>query len=139
MKYFDSCFSGCLLAGFPIVHLIKMNQPFQSHNCNSGRLNRIPLSSLLRSCPVCVTSGREMENRLLITVCMHACCMLSRSSHVQLFVTLWTVARQAPLSMGFSKQEYRSEYHALLQGICLTKESKPCLLCLLYWQASSLP
>ena len=27
-------------------------------------------------------------------------------SHVQLFVTLWTVAHQAPLSMGFSRQEY---------------------------------
>ena len=29
-------------------------------------------------------------------------------SHVQLFVTPWTVARQAPLSMGISKQEYWS-------------------------------
>ena len=27
-------------------------------------------------------------------------------SHVLLFATLWTVARQAPLSMGFSRQEY---------------------------------
>ena len=36
-------------------------------------------------------------------------CMLSRFSHVQLFVTLWTVAHQAPLSMGFSRQEYWSE------------------------------
>ena len=32
--------------------------------------------------------------------------MLSRFSHVRLFVTLWTVACQAPLSMGFSRQEY---------------------------------
>ena len=29
-------------------------------------------------------------------------------SCVQLFATLWTVARQAPLSMGFSRQEYWS-------------------------------
>ena len=29
-------------------------------------------------------------------------------SPVWLFATLWTVARQAPLSMGFSKQEYWS-------------------------------
>ena len=29
-------------------------------------------------------------------------------SHVQLFATPWTVARQAPLSMGFSRQEYWS-------------------------------
>ena len=30
-------------------------------------------------------------------------------SHVQLFATPWTVACQAPLSMGFSRQEYWSE------------------------------
>ena len=29
-------------------------------------------------------------------------------SHVQLFVMLWTVAHQAPPSMGFSRQEYWS-------------------------------
>ena len=34
--------------------------------------------------------------------------MLSRFSHVRLFATLWTVARQAPLSMRFSRQEYWS-------------------------------
>ena len=34
--------------------------------------------------------------------------MLSRFSHVQLFATLWTVACQAPLSIGFSRQEYWS-------------------------------
>ena len=32
-------------------------------------------------------------------------CMLSHFSHVLLFVTLWTIARQAPLSMEFSSQE----------------------------------
>ena len=35
-------------------------------------------------------------------------CMLSHFSHVRLFVTPWTVARQIPLSMGFSRQEYCS-------------------------------
>ena len=34
--------------------------------------------------------------------------MLSHVSHVQLFATLGTVAHQAPLSMGFSRQEYWS-------------------------------
>ena len=29
-------------------------------------------------------------------------------SHIQLFATPWTVAHQAPLSMGFSRQEYWS-------------------------------
>ena len=35
-------------------------------------------------------------------------CVLSCFSGVRLFVTLWTVAGQAPLSMGFSWQEYWS-------------------------------
>ena len=34
--------------------------------------------------------------------------MLSSFSRVQLFAMLWTVACQAPLSMGFSRQEYWS-------------------------------
>ena len=34
--------------------------------------------------------------------------MLSCFSHVQLFATLWTIALQASLSMGFSRQEYWS-------------------------------
>ena len=34
--------------------------------------------------------------------------MLSRFSHVQHFATLWTVACQAPLFMGFFMQEYWS-------------------------------
>ena len=35
-------------------------------------------------------------------------CVLSHFRHAWLFVTLWTAARQAPLSMGFSRQEYWS-------------------------------
>ena len=36
--------------------------------------------------------------------------MLSRFSCVQLFLTLWTIAHQASLSMGFSRQEYWSGF-----------------------------
>ena len=32
--------------------------------------------------------------------------LLSQISHVQTFATLWIVAHQAPLSMGFSRQQY---------------------------------
>ena len=38
-------------------------------------------------------------------LCLPAC-MLSHFSHVQLFETQGTVAHQAPLSMGFSRQEH---------------------------------
>ena len=34
--------------------------------------------------------------------------LLGPFHHVRLFVTLWTAACQAPLSMGFSRQEYQS-------------------------------
>ena len=51
----------------------------------------------------------------------------------------WTKAHQAPLPMGFSRQEYWSGLHTLLQGIFLTQGSNPCLLHLLHWQAGSLP
>ena len=41
-----------------------------------------------------------------VYMCVYVCvCVLS---HVQLFVTSWTVARQALLSMGFFRQEYWS-------------------------------
>ena len=33
-------------------------------------------------------------------------CEMKSLSRVRLFVTPWTVAHQAPLSMGFSRQEY---------------------------------
>ena len=60
------------------------------------------------------------------------------------FVTLWSVGCQAPLSMGFSRQEYWSEKkkkntgvgcHFLHQGILLTQGSNPHLL---HWQVDSL-
>ena len=37
-------------------------------------------------------------------------CACSVASSVSLFVTPWTVARQAPLSMGFFRQEYWSGF-----------------------------
>ena len=64
--------------------------------------------------------------------------VLNHFSRVRLFATLWTVARQAPLSMGFSRQETGLGCHTLLQGIFLT-QGLNLHLCLLHWQAGSLP
>ena len=48
----------------------------------------------------------ETQNGLLNASSLDVCAQwLSR---VQLFATLWTVAHQAPLSMGFFRQEYWS-------------------------------
>ena len=54
-------------------------------------------------------------------------------------MTPWTAARQAPLSVGFSRQEYWSGCRALLQGLFPTQGSDLPLLHLLRWQAGSLP
>ena len=49
------------------------------------------------------------------------------------FVTSWTVAHQAPLCTGFSRQEYWSGLQVLLSpGIFLTQRLNPLLL---HWQA----
>ena len=60
-------------------------------------------------------------------------------SYVWLFVTLWAIALQAPLSAEFSRENTGVGCHFLLQGTFLTQESNPCVLHLLHWQADSLP
>ena len=50
---------------------------------------------------------------LSVCMCVHA----HMRAQFCLFVTLWTVAYQASLFMGFHRQEYWSGLHFLLQGI----------------------
>ena len=68
-------------------------------------------------------------------------CVLSLFSHVQLFVTPWTVALQAPLSIGYSRQEYWSGLPCTSPGELpdsgiesMSNPIKP-----MNWQAGSLP
>ena len=67
-------------------------------------------------------------------MCVHACVL----SCVQLFET-GTVARQTPLPVEFSSQEYWGGLPFPAPGISLTQGSNPRLLCLWHWQADSLP
>ena len=53
--------------------------------------------------------------------------MLSCFSLIQLFVNLWTIAHQAPLSMGSPGKNAGVGCCALLQGIFLTQGANPCL------------
>ena len=55
--------------------------------------------------------------------------LLIKSENVnQLFATPWTVAHQAHLSIGFSRQQFWSGCQSLLQGIFPTQGSNPSLL-----------
>ena len=79
----------------------------------------------------CSPRGRkesDMTERLNVTELMPVCC---HSSRVRLFVTPWTVARQAPLSMGLSRQEYWSGLPFPNPGILLTQGLNLPLMCLL--------
>ena len=65
--------------------------------------------------------------------------MLSHFSCVQLFATLWTIACQAPLSMGFSRQEYWSGLPYTSPGDLPDPGIQPASLNVLCWEASSFP
>ena len=69
---------------------------------------------------------------------LHAC-MLSHFNHVRLFVTLWTIACQGPLPMGFSRQEYWSGLLCLPPGDLPDTGTELVSLTSLHWQAGSLP
>ena len=64
------------------------------------------------------------------------CCCLVTKSRLTLFATLWTVAGQAPLSVGFSRQEYRRGL--LFPSPGDLPDNQESNLHLLHWQADSL-
>ena len=70
---------------------------------------------------------------------LYGVCVLSRFSRVQLFVTLWTVAHQAPLSMDSPGKNTGVGCHSLLQVIFPTQGLNLHFLHLLHWQAGSFP
>ena len=72
-----------------------------------------------------------------VCVCVHV--RTSMHSCIQLFATPWTAVYQAPLSMGFSNQEYWSGLPFPSPGILPTQGWNPHLLCLLHWKVDSLP
>ena len=77
-------------------------------------------AKLLQSCPTLCDSidgsppGSSvpgiLQARILewLAIFFSNACMLSHFSHIRLCATLWTAAHQAPLSTGFSRQEYWS-------------------------------
>ena len=74
------------------------------------------------------------------TECVCVCVCVCALSRVQLFVSPWTVRLPCQaLSMEFPRQEYWSELPCPPPGHLPTQGSELHLLCLLHWQAGSLP
>ena len=63
--------------------------------------------------------------------------VLSHFSHVQLFSILWTVACQAPLSMGILQARIQEQV-AISSPRGSSQALNTCLLCLLHWQVGYL-
>ena len=63
-------------------------------------------------------------------------CVLSQFSHVQLFVTPWTVAHRLLCPWNSPGKSTGVGFCALLQGLLVTQGSNPCLL---LWQLCYLP
>ena len=86
-----------------IIHTASKKSWEKTHmsGCQIHTLNN--LSNCILSCSIIICLNCFFR--------VHLCCYVhvpSHFSHVRLFATLWTVALQAPLSMGFSRQEYWS-------------------------------
>ena len=64
-------------------------------------------AQLYKTCQIVSTVAVQICTDHCFISLLHVC-VLSCFSQILILVTLWTVACQAPLSMGFSKQEYWS-------------------------------
>ena len=91
------------------------------------------------SCFLCWQLWIKLYKHSFLCVCvctctrMHACSCPQSLSHFWLFATPWTVARQVPLSMEFSRQEYWSRFpfpssEDLDPGIELASPESPALV-----------
>ena len=99
----------------------------QSYSTLCGRIDGSPPGSSVSG----ILQARILE---WVAISFSSACMLAKPLQSWLYATLWTAAHQAPLSMGFSRQEYWSRLPFPLQGIFLTQGLNPPTL-----QADSLP
>ena len=72
-------------------------------------------------------------------MCMYVHKCARTLSRIRLFVTSWTVARQAPLSIGFLRQEYWNGLPVPPPGNLPDPGIEPASLMSPDWQVGSLP
>ena len=113
---------------FPVVPPGKphINQWYSNKNeeGDTGQWEREKLILLKRQPHQLGDSGLTSKKFSLYNHKMKTLCVLSCFSQVWLFATLWTVACQAPVSMGFSRQECWSGLPCLLGDLSVKSEYK---------------
>ena len=116
----------------------KIEAPSGLHSGRTSRpgLQRAPPHRvLLRPCSPCalaLRAPRGGDQRCLLLLPFSL-------GRIRLFSTPWTIACQAPLSVGFSRKEYWSGLPFPPPGDLPDQGWNPRLLCLLHWQVDSLP
>ena len=96
-----------------IYNFESTNFRLQISGQHSHRLAELGLDPVFHGWRNLADSGEDTRNetwnlRQVYVWGLWVLCALFMLSHVQLFVTPWTIAHQAPLSMGFSGQEHWS-------------------------------
>ena len=109
-KHLSSLASSCSFFVFPffsftlVIFSLLLDRKIR-HFLDSSRGGKRMTQSSEHCCP----SGKKFQIFIssIIIVFMPRVCACTRAlSHVLLFATSWAVAHQAPLSMGFFRQEY---------------------------------
>ena len=98
------------------VTLLQFSQKWQHSNGSSAPRTDLLLEG---SSPatLLILGLKEESQRPAHSLLKEACaCILSHPNCVQLLATLWTVAQQAPLSMGFPRQECWNGFSCLSPG-----------------------
>ena len=117
--------------GFPCGSVSKES------TCNAGDLGSIPglgrspgegKGYSLQSYTVLLLCHSNLKLRLALIHAIIFKVLVTQYSHVQLFVTPWNIAHQAPVSMKFSSKNTGVDSHFHLQDIFPTKVSNPGLL-----------
>ena len=117
---------------------LKPSCPLVAKNMKLNTLNNKKLQQQYSICVcVCVCVCACARACARVRVCPHAC--TRAYSVISDSATAWTVACQAPLSMGFPRQEYQSGLPLPLPGIFPTQGSNPHLVCFQHWQTDCLP
>ena len=83
-----------------------------------------------------IKAAKKHMKRCSVSLIIVIVVVVQSQNHVWLFTTPWTVAHQAPLPWGFLGKNTGVRCYFLLQGVYQTQGLN---LCLLHWQAYSLP